>query len=367
MKRIAIFCDGTWNTLRQPEPTNVAASAAAVDKADADGTAQLTIYLPGVGSGDGASWIARSTDRIFGGAFGWGLDLNVAEAYRHLSFNYAPGDEIFIFGFSRGAYTARSLAGLIRSCGIPGPERLGDVGEALKIYRERGKNGHPDASKSLAFRQSFSPLVATSQADLDARPGSCHLLRITYLGVWDTVGALGVPGFLLTAPLFNGRYKFHDTDLSSSVLSARHAVAVDERRKMFPPTLWENLGRLNDGRDGMPYQQLWFPGDHGSVGGGGDIKGLSSIALEWVLDGASAAGLAIDPDLLARARAPQDAIDTPVHNQSEPPGAMTRFMRIFSDDRESPKQAEDLSDAAKERLAGNEDYRPKTLKPFWPT
>ena len=377
MKRISIFCDGTWNTLRQPEPTNVARAAAAVMRTGGDGAQQVTIYLPGVGSGEGSNGFARWTDRVFGGAFGWGLDQNVAEAYRHLAFNYAPGDEVFIFGFSRGAYTARSLAGLIRSCGIPGPEGLGDLDEALAIYRARGEAMHPDAEKSLRFRHTFSPRVATSAKDQAARsdPGDCFLLRISYLGVWDTVGALGVPEFLLIAPVFNGRYKFHDTDLSSSVQSARHAVAVDERRKTFPPTLWCNLDRLNEEVSELPaltpvegtrYLQHWFPGDHGSVGGGGDIKGLSSIALDWVLSGAEASGLTFEPSFLEAIRGEQAALGTPLVNQSKPPSLLTRLMRASSADRTPPKRAGDLSAAAQSRLAQDPDYRPPTLKPYWP-
>ena len=120
MKRIAIFCDGTWNKSDAPEPTNVVrlARAALQTCTDAEKTKQVILYFEGVGSGRGSNQFAKATDRILGGMLGWGLMENIKDAYRALIFNYEPGDELYIFGFSRGAYTARSLAGLIRKAGI---------------------------------------------------------------------------------------------------------------------------------------------------------------------------------------------------------------------------------------------------------
>ncbi len=119
MKRISIFCDGTWNQLSAPNATHVARLARAVRPSATDGRTQLVYYQQGVGTGRGTNAVARKMDKWLGGALGWGLDDNIIEAYRNLIFWYEPGDQIFIFGFSRGAYTARSLAGLIRTAGIP--------------------------------------------------------------------------------------------------------------------------------------------------------------------------------------------------------------------------------------------------------
>ena len=119
-KNIAIFCDGTWNKSDAPAPTNVVRLAQAVRNTQPKGQerAQVVIYVEGVGTGRGAGKLAKFMDRNLGGMFGWGLLENIKEAYRAIIFNYEPGDQIFLFGFSRGAYTARSLAGLIRKAGI---------------------------------------------------------------------------------------------------------------------------------------------------------------------------------------------------------------------------------------------------------
>jgi len=140
--------------------------------------------------------------------------------------------------------------------------------------------------KIVPFRWENSRRVTTGNAErewrklhhLEANVTEAVELEIAYLGVWDTVGAMGVPSFLWVSKLFNRKYAFHDFKLSSSVASARHAIALDERRATFPDAPWDNLYELNARQpDGavLPYQQLWFPGDHGSVGSGGDITGLS--------------------------------------------------------------------------------------------
>ncbi|NJN06000.1 MAG: DUF2235 domain-containing protein, partial [Rhodobacteraceae bacterium] len=225
-------------------------------------------------------------------------------------------------------------------------------------------------------RADFAPYTATSQEEWNwrqaTRPGMCHLLTINYLGVWDTVGALGVPGFLMSAPLFNKKYQFHDADLSRSVLSARHAVAIDERRKTFPPTLWDNLDPLNrraldreegDWPDGAevtwPYRQEWFPGDHGSVGGGGDRQGLSAYTFDFIAQGAQAAGLDLRPEVLAEARKPANVREMLINKSGG--GLMTRIMRMQAMDRAGPDRLQDVSQVASDRIACDAGYRPKPL------
>ncbi len=377
MKRIAIFCDGTWNRDDAPHPTNVVRMAQAVRLSAEDGRKQQVIYQRGVGSGAGASWLARKMDTIGGGAFGWGLTRNIEDAYRALVFCYEPGDEVFIFGFSRGGYTARSLAGLIRSCGIPPRDRVGEIHKAIARYRSRSADTKPDDPDSFLFRSEFSPFTATSDAEWNWRektaPGMCVRLELAYLGVWDTVGALGVPGFLAMAPFLNRKYAFHDLSLSRSVTSARHAVALDERRKTFPPTLWDNLERLNklaladeedvsldpNQRDHWPYRQEWFPGDHGSVGGGGERDGLSSATFAWIAAGAQAAGLEMRQEKLDEIARNTNVREVLVNTASA--GFAKKALRVLTKDRDGPDRIADVAAFTEDRIRSDAAYRPASL------
>lgn len=372
MKRIAIFCDGTWNlTDRKDRHTNVVQLAQSVELSAKDGVKQVPIYVRGVGTGTGSNPLARGMDKWLGGALGWGLERNIVEAYKALIFLYEPGDEIYIFGFSRGAYTARSLAGLIRKAGILSRDKIDEVGKAMALYRRRGSSGHPDADKVQAQRAELSPDVATSLSDLSKRDKKTALLRISYLGVWDTVGALGLPGFLgWFARMINQKYAFHDTSLSSSVSSARHAVAIDERRKHYPPSLWKNLQDLNarSQRLDAPYQQMWFAGDHGSIGGGGDVRGLSAITHGWIAEGAINQGLEMNTERLDEVAALCDPSD-PVHNKPKS-AAMMAVTQWLLEDRGGPTEASDVhaSVVDKIRLGASQSggpYRPGTLKAVW--
>lgn len=367
MKNVAIFCDGTWNSADATDPTNVKLLHDAVLPETAEGIVQKALYIPGVGTREaGASLGARVIDRLGGGAFGWGLDAKLEEAYRDIVRHYRQGDRLFLFGFSRGAYTARSLAGLLRNSGLPQDGDEGRVEDALALYRKRKASSHPDAPESLLFRLAYSPGWATSETERQVRSRGVPLLAVDYLGVWDTVGALGVPNHLKIASWFNGRYQFHDLRLSSMVKAARHAVAIDERRKTFPPTLWENLTDLNDrdpGRD-VPYRQEWFPGTHGGVGGGGPIRGLSNAAMLWVAEGAETAGLRFDGQFMAVAKAAV-RIGDPLDNHEGRKGWLTRWMERRPVDRAAPGGVHAVNEVARERWR-RFDYRPVPLRPFAP-
>lgn len=376
MKRIAIFCDGTWNRADAATPTHVVRLAQSVAPVGAQGAAQVVLYIPGVGVGQGVTWAARASDRIMGGAFGWGLDARIVEAYRALIFTFEPGDEVFIFGFSRGAYTARSLAGLIRSAGIPPATATNRIPEAMEMYRARGPDTHPDSEASMLFRAGLSPDTPTSEAERDWRKARWMedraALSIAYLGVYDTVGALGLPGFLGALPrLVNRRYAFHDMELSRSVRAARHAVAVDERRRHFPPALWSNLGRLNGARTAAAarYRQEWFPGNHGIVGGSGRAPALSAFATDWIAQGAKDEGLMFRSDRLARFTDCADATADDMAAAQRP--AASNLWGLMLADRELPPDpatgAPDpgtVSAAARERLRRT-DWRPPTLAPLF--
>jgi len=257
MKRLIVCCDGTWNELSR-YPTNVAKLAQAVQRFDDQGTAQIVYYQPGLGT--------RWSERIMGGAFGWGIDENIKAAYEFLCFNYEPGDEIYLFGFSRGAYTVRSLAGMIYCAGLLKLEQVRKVDEAYKIYRERNYE-----SRCLQAEQ-FRVNNGTVQ------------VPITVLGCWDTVGSLGVPDlvpFLPFSDVLNQRYRFHDETLNPKIQVALHAVAIDERRKVFDVT---PMHRSEQNADQI-VRQVWFPGNHGCVGGGTEKhRGLSDNALLWMIN-----------------------------------------------------------------------------------
>lgn len=372
MRRLVFCCDGTWNHVESEYPTNVQKLARAVPGVADDGTSQVVFYLQGVGTGRGTGRLAQKIDRLGGGMFGWGLLQNVVEAYRNLVFNYRPGDEIYIFGFSRGAHTARSLAGLIRSVGILDRDRIHMLPEAIKRYQNHSASGHPDAPDNCAFRWDNSRSVTTGGAERawrelhhpDEDLSQVVPLTITYLGVWDTVGAMGVPSFLGISKLFNRKYAFHDFKLSSSVASARHAIAIDERRATFPDAPWDNLDELNARRPDsvvLPYQQLWFPGDHGSVGGGGDITGLSNDSLVWVLEGAMAQGLCLPKSFIENARSAVDHGAALVNISNQKWSFTSWAMSLFLKDRAGPQLLSQVAPSSRKRW-NDSSYRPGTLR-----
>lgn len=252
-RRLVLCLDGTWNTYK--DYTNVSRLHACIPNLPADSASnqvQIKYYDEGVGT--------NAYDRIRGGMFGAGLAKNIRQAYAWLIRNYQQGSELFIFGFSRGAYTARSLAGLIARCGIAQPNSDADklAEKAYEIYRRRPK----DNAEAKAFHN--------EQKSWEA--------RIRFLGVWDTVGALGVPSVKFAE-------KFHDTKLGANVDNAYHAVAIDEHRKAYDVVLWtENPGNAT-------MEQRWFPGAHANIGGGYEDDLLPDISLKWMLEKACGCGL----------------------------------------------------------------------------
>jgi hypothetical protein len=258
-RRFVVCFDGTWNTPdKGAKPTNVVKMVRAVRSRGDDGASQLVFYDKGVGSG-------RGLDKYLGGIFGLGLTENVVDGYRFVANNYEPGDEIYIFGFSRGAYTARSLAGLIGLVGILSPANLGaDLSKVIDIYREKG----------IDRAEKRRRIDALGMED-------CHSPRIRCVGVWDTVGSLGIPGDR-GRTFLGGKYYFHDVELGDCVDVALHAAAVDEKRSAFSPTLWVS----KDGRplgDHQTVEQVWFAGAHSNVGGSYSDSTLSDIAFDWMV------------------------------------------------------------------------------------
>jgi uncharacterized protein (DUF2235 family) len=277
---LIVFCDGTWNTPAQTDrgvvvPSNVVKLSQAVDAAD---PAQRVYYDTGVGTQKG--W-----DRWTGGMFGIGLTDNILQAYRWVANEYQDDDRLFFFGFSRGAYTVRSLAGLIGRCGLTAPKDDHAARHAYDLYRQAAsEEGKAHAEKFKAVQRQPS---------------------VYFLGVWDTVGSLGVPALsrygllrkLVRRVTEGSKYAhgFHDETLGKHVLHAYQALAIDEQRGAFAPSLWkaEPTPRAN-------VEQVWFVGVHTNIGGGYVDSGLSDIALSWMASKAAAAGLKLRHDYLAQ-------------------------------------------------------------------
>ncbi len=298
-KRIVIACDGTWNRPDQVHgdevtPSNVTKLARAV--ADEDGgTEQWIFYERGVGTGG-------VVDRIGGGAFGIGLSDNVLAPYRFLAQHYVPGDDLYLFGFSRGAFTARSLAGLIGNCGVLRPEHLGAVDDAFALYRARAKSTRPNSNEARLFRETYAYREPRRESE---HPSVEDRTPIRFLGVWDTVGALGIP---IPAPVpkrareyLSRRWSFHDVQLGSHVWHAAHAMAIDERRRPFEPTPFK---RQADAPRTQTIEQVWFAGVHSDVGGGYPDPQLADITLLWMAEQAAAHGLAFKPEWFQRTASP---------------------------------------------------------------
>ena len=298
MKRIITCSDGTWDNPKHKDegvlsPSNVFRFKKLIAFKGDDNIVQIPFYDAGVGT----NWY----DHISGGAFGIGINQNIIDAYLHIVYHYEPGDEIYLIGFSRGAYTARSVAGFIRNCGLLKRENEDLIEEAFKLYKRRDDNSHPNAKEALVFRERYS------------HPD----VRIKFIGVWDTVGSLGIP--IKCFQQFNKEIldcQFHDTELSSYVDYAYHALAIDEHRKPFLPTLWhqKESARLA----GQIMEQVWFSGVHCDVGGGYNERGLSDCTLLWMIEKASLVGLQFN-DI---SNIFPDSLDE-MHN------SMTLFYRIF--------------------------------------
>lgn len=378
MKRL-IFCfDGTGNTLDRPHATNVAITASAIKNTHKD-VSQIVYYDEGVGTG---GW----RDKLVGGATGKGLFQRIIEGYKFLVFNYEPGDEIFIFGFSRGAYTARSFAGLLQHVGVVNSCFADKIHVAASLYERReNKDAIEELDEINRFRAQFSPDLCASEQDRawraqhEDKVGAVDLpvLKIRYIGVWDTVKTLG--DAMLGDDDGDGEYdaaEFHDDRLHPSVEAARHAVAVDERRRKFDVTLWDNVDALNRSKNipiddpNRPYQQQWFPGDHGSVGGGGEIRGLSDEALEWIWEGAKLQGLGIDISPYSKVWGIRPDVLVPTSNADPKKKswdlASVVMRNLPKHDRKGPSAIHEVSRASIVRWAapaaeGRDIWRPKPL------
>ena len=278
-----IALDGTWNhdaqsDFGQAAPTNVTKICRALDSRDANGVQQRYYYSSGVGAG------ARPVSKILGGAFGLGITKSILSAYRWLAGNYnEDSDRLFLFGFSRGAYAVRSLVGMLQVCGLADPDARA-IKEAYLLYRLQttGERKLRRAAETFKSQQ--------------------RQISVHFIGVWDTVGSVGLPAitrYRLLPAFWNQitsgttlKRNIHDNYLPSIVSHAYQALAMDEYRFQFVPSVWTDP----DGRNRQNVEQVWFRGSHSNIGGGYVDSGLSDYALMWMVEKAIKAGLKFNLD-----------------------------------------------------------------------
>ena len=299
-KNIVICSDGTGNRGGKTRGTNVWRIFSAVDRHRQD-TLQITYYDDGVGT-EGIRWW-----RLLTGASGYGLARNILEAYAFLAMTYEPGDKIFLFGFSRGAFTVRSLAGLVCKYGIPIRNVVIEAGDKREAILRHILWAYRSADSSQAEKH------LNKAKKLGADHKKFHCVDIHFVGVWDTVDAVGLPfdelkqaiSWLWSKIARRWLWNFHDYKLHECVHYAYQALALDDERKTFHPVLWETSGgtagtetgdgdqpkSTDDKKKTQTVEQVWFAGAHANVGGGYPKDSLSFISLDWMMGKAEQCGL----------------------------------------------------------------------------
>jgi uncharacterized protein (DUF2235 family) len=330
MANIIVCADGTWNRpeedLEKDFPTNVLRLARAIEPSDRR-VKQHVFYDWGLGS---------YHDRLTAGVIGRGIQKNILDGYRYIIQNYSSGDKLYLFGFSRGAYTARALSGLINNCGIVKRPDARLIIEAWRIYKSPSAKNHPEGDASKAFRMKHS-----------------HPARdVHFIGVWDTVGALGIPFSVMG--LFESDDEFYDAKMGGNVAIARHALAIDEQREDFQPTIWTP-------RLGVDLKQVWFAGVHADVGGSyppDKATGFraSDIPLEWMLHEAEIAGLIIEPHIRESLT---DGTKGKLHNSRK---QVFRYKRPLHRPLIVEGKPTKIHPSVKARYLADKKYRPKKLK-----
>lgn len=296
-RRIVLCLDGTWNNpydeqertdgMKVVKPSNPLKLCRAVLPKDHAGHDQITYYHVGVGSMSKypgpANELLHLDDRFLGGVWGAGFEANVEEALHFVAVNYQPGDAVFVFGFSRGAATARGVTQFLDwNQGLPVKE---DVYFLPRLF-EGFVKAHGEPAAFVRVRDGIN-----EDLQHDGRPAlqPFHPVQVTYLGVWDTVVALGSRFAATGKTTADPGWTFYARESPAAcVRHARQALAIDEQRYDFRPEVWTHA------HDGQRMEQRWFAGVHSNVGGGYVHDGLANIAFKWMLDGATDEGLQID-------------------------------------------------------------------------
>ncbi len=370
-RRLVIFADGTGNAFTRQE-SNVWRLYCATDRSRGD---QVARYIPGVGTSGFRPYA------MLDGATGIGVPSNVRELYRFLSWNWREGDEILMFGFSRGAFTIRTLIGLIACEGLMPAE----IGGRRVASDEMGRNAkaawraYRAASKSFSTSWTRRPHIHLVRTLRDAVLGAWSRLRghvpydsvkaaasaqgrgevaIRYVGLFDTVEAFGVPFDELRAAIdfLIWPMSFHNQTLSGSVVAARHALALDDDRQTFHPVRFEGA---NDAAGRV--REVWFAGAHSDVGGGYPDGELSLVPLVWVAEGAEEAGLRFDDHAIADFADEASAIG-PRHDPRRGSAMFYRYgPRTVAADPKWGGEPVVHPSVAERMLWGNEGYAPLTL------
>jgi uncharacterized protein (DUF2235 family) len=280
-KNIVICCDGTANEFAMHN-TNVVKLYSALQH---DPPSQITYYQPGLGTMEpvGAlTTLARKATKVMGMAVGYGLEHDVRNAYVFLMRYFEPGDTLFMFGFSRGAYTVRAVASLLHMYGLvqQGNDALVPYAIRMMVAIERARRAHGnDGAKAIGEYFDLARDFKQTMARTECKPW--------FVGVWDTVSSIGWVENPLKLP-----YIANNPDIQIG----RHAIAIDERRAFFRSHLWRIPADRSQPYGPRDLKQVWFPGVHSDVGGGYPEaeSGLAKLALEWMLDEAQAAGLLVN-------------------------------------------------------------------------
>lgn len=288
-KRLALFLDGTRNT--SGDNTNVWRLKALCADRSTDGLQQMAYYNTGVGT--------RFGEKVRGAALGYGLNKLVSDAYEWLIDNYNAEDEIFIFGFSRGAYTARSLAGFIAICGLLRPGSPLGVNQLYDRYR----TGDEDRTiwKLLQIARGEIKGVLSFEEEWMVKHSAA--VKIKLVAIFDTVGALGMAAFNIPG-LSASTYEYLHTGLRRPIQHGFHVLAIDEHRRKFTPTIWtirtppgEDVAKRMASRAIESVEQRWFVGAHANVGGGYPSDLLAQVPLRWIMSKASLHGLSFRKDV----------------------------------------------------------------------
>jgi uncharacterized protein (DUF2235 family) len=308
-KNIIVCYDGTGNEYGKNN-TNVVHIFESILREDD----QIAFYDPGVGT---FSYLGRYLGRrvgiILGKAFGAGLQQNLEDGYEYLMNRYEKNDRLYLFGFSRGAYTARALSGMLYHFGLLPKGSKNLIPYVSKMYTSKNFGNAP------GFKKTFS-----------------HECKPYFIGVWDTVGSLG----------FIYGKKFYNTRLMDDVQYAYQAVSIDEKRKKFPVSLWDEKNILS----GQVIEQVWFPGVHSDVGGWYEERHLSDIAFGWLMDKAASCGLKLHPgwdNLLA-----QDATGK-IHE------SRVCLWKIWKPVTRTISEGALVHKSVKDRIEKKDDYQPK--------
>lgn len=344
-KNIVICLDGTGNEVKAKAVTNVFKISEVIDVSDP--TTQVLYYGPGVGTLPAPSaWttFARVVSKSVGGlALGHGMRQDIGEAYSYLMDNWRPGDKVFVFGFSRGAYTARALCGMLYRVGLlrPGTENL--VPYAIRVYARR-----PGRDSDLTRSEGWARIDRFAKGLSIRRDDGRLSFPIHFLGLFDTVKGTGIIGRDIRWPY---------TNLLSNVAVVRHAVAIDERRRPFR----ESLVPVHPAGEEPVVTEVWFAGVHSDVGGGfadDDHPELGKISMRWMLDGA------IDAGLLVRRRAYSNRYTL---SQADAHGQIHRnglVWRIAGSRRRRIPDGARLHNSVQIRMAANAKYHPRLPKTY---